>query len=54
MSQHKDLGVTFSTDLHWTEHHNIIIAKAYQTLGLLHLTFNVSSIAAKNNYTSHL
>ena len=38
---------TFSTDLHWTEHYNTIIAKAYQTLGLLCHTFNVSSIAAK-------
>ena len=47
MSQHKDLGVTFSTDLHWTEHYNIIIAKAYQTLGLLRRTFNVGSTAAK-------
>ena len=47
MSQHKDLGVTFSTDLHWTEHYNIIIAKAYQTLGLLRRTFSVSSTAAK-------
>ena len=32
MFQHKDLGVTFSTDFHWTEHYNTIIAKAYQTL----------------------
>ena len=47
MFQHKDLGVTFSTDLHWTEHYKIIIAKAYQTLGLLRRTFNVNSIAAK-------
>ena len=47
MSQHKDLGVTFSTDLHWTEHYNIIIAKAYQTLGLLRRTFSVDSTAAK-------
>ena len=47
MSQHKDLGVTFSTDLHWTEHYNNIIAKAYQTLGLLRCTFSVSSTAAK-------
>ena len=47
MSQHKDLRVTFSTDLHWTEHYNIIIAKAYQTLGLLRRTFSVGSIAAK-------
>ena len=44
MSQHKDLGVTFSTDLHWTEHYN---TKAYQTLGLLRHTFSVSSIAVK-------
>ena len=47
MFQHKDLGVTFSTDLHWTEHYKIIIAKAYQTLRLLRRTFNINSIAAK-------
>ena len=47
MFQHKDLGVTFSTDLHWTEHYKIIIAKAYQTLGLLCRTFNINSITAK-------
>ena len=45
---------TFSTDLHWTEHYNTIIAKAYQTLGLYSChTFNVSSIAAKKA-TIHL
>jgi len=27
--QHKDLGVTFSTDLNWTPHYNIITAKSY-------------------------
>ena len=47
MFQHKDLGVTFSTDLHWTEHYNTIIAKAYQTLALLCRTFNVNSIPTK-------
>ena len=46
-SQHKDLGVTFSSDLHWTEHHKIITAKAYQTLGLLRCTFNVNRTVAK-------
>ena len=54
MSQHKDLGVTFSTDLHWTEHYNIIIAKAYQTLGLLRRTFSVGSTAAKKQLAIHL
>ena len=47
MFQHKDLGVTFFTDLHWTDHYKTIIAKDYQTLGLLRHTFNVNSIAAK-------
>ena len=47
MFQHKDLGVTFSIYLHWTEHYNTIIAKAYLTLGLLRHTFNVNSISAK-------
>ena len=51
MFQHKDLGVTFSTDLHWTEHY---IAKAYQTLGLLRRTFNVNSIAAKKQLCTSL
>ena len=42
-----NLGVSFSTDLHWTEHYNTIIVKAYQILGLLHRTFNVNSIPAR-------
>ena len=28
--QHKDLGMTFSSDLNWTTHYKIIITKAYQ------------------------
>jgi len=34
-SQHKDLGVTFSSDLSWSAHYNAILIKAYQTLGLI-------------------
>ena len=34
-SQHKDLGVTFSSDLSWSAHYNAISTKAYQTLGLI-------------------
>ena len=34
-SQHKDLGITFTANLTWTEHHKIITARAYQTLGLI-------------------
>ena len=49
MFQHKDLVVTFSTDLHWTT----IIAKAYQTLGLFHRTFNVNSISAEKQLASY-
>ena len=44
MFQHKDLGVTISTNLHWTEHYSTIITKAYKTLGLLRSTFNVNKL----------
>jgi len=51
--QHKDLGVTFSTDLNWTPHCNIITAKSYQTLGLIKRTFKTSCTEAKNNCILH-
>ena len=35
LSQHKDLGVTFSSDFSWSAHYNTISTKAYQTLGLI-------------------
>ena len=43
-SQHKDLGVNFSNNLHWAKHYEIIIAKAYQTLGLIRCTFVLNSL----------
>ena len=47
-STHKDLGVTFSANLSWTDHHNLVLAKAYWILGLLRRSFSVSnSIATK-------
>jgi len=49
MTQHKDLGVNFSNNLHWTKHYEITITKAYQTLGLLQRirTFKLNSTEAK-------
>ena len=45
--QHKDLGMTFSSDLNWTTHYKIIITKAYQTLSLIRHTFNTSNTEVK-------
>ena len=39
---HKDLGVTLSVNLGWTAHHDIILNKAYKTLGLIRRTFSPS------------
>jgi len=47
MTQHKNLGVNFSNNLHWTKHYEIIITKAYQMLGLLRRTFKLNSIEAR-------
>jgi len=46
-SQHKDLGVIFSSDLSWSAHYNAISTKAYQTLGLIRRTFKIKCIEAK-------
>ena len=45
--QHKDLGVTFSSDFNWSAHYNIITTKAYKTLGLIRRTFKTISINVK-------
>ena len=37
---HKDHGVTLSVNLEWTAHHDIILSKAYKTLGLIRRTFS--------------
>ena len=42
-SQHKDLDVNFSNTLHWAKHYEIIITKAYQTLGFICRTFVLNS-----------
>jgi len=47
MTQHKDLGVNFSNNFHWSKHYEIIITKAYQTLGLLCHTFKLNSTDAR-------
>ena len=39
---HKDLGVTLSDNLEWKTHHDIILSKAYKTLGLVRRTFSSS------------
>ena len=46
-SQHKDLGVIFSSDLSWSAHYNAISTKAYQTLGLIRQAFKINCIEAK-------
>ena len=44
----KDIGLTVSSDLLWTQHYNNITAKAYRQLGLIRRTFNSSiSVNAK-------
>ena len=45
--QHKDLGMTFSSDLNWTTHYKIIVTKAYQTLSLIRRTSNTSNTEVK-------
>ena len=32
---HKDLGVIVSDNLNWNLHHDVILSKAYRTLGLV-------------------
>ena len=46
-TQHKDLGILFTSDLSWSQHYQLITSKAYKTLGLLHRTFTGNSTQAK-------
>ena len=43
----KDLGIIISNDLSWSPHHRLIIAKAYESLGLIRRTFTTNLIEAK-------
>ena len=44
---HKDLEVTLSDNLEWKTDHDVILSKAYKTLGLVRRTFS-SSISPLN------
>jgi len=45
---HKDLGIIINDNLNWNDHHDIILNKAYRTLGLVRRTFSGTiSISAK-------
>jgi len=46
-SIHKDLGITFTASLQWSEHYKVITAKAYHTLGILRCTFKLNNIQVK-------
>ena len=43
----KDLGITFSTNLHWDQHYKNITSRAYKCLYLLKRTFNTHATASK-------
>ena len=51
LAQSKDFGIDFTNDLHWSKHYETIIAKAYQTLGIVHRTFKqIPGYARKQLY----
>ena len=51
--RHKNLGITFTADLNWTEHYKIITTRAYRTLGLIRCTFRINCVEAKKQlYTA--
>ena len=39
----KDLGIIISNNLSWSPHHRLIIAKAYESLGLIRRTFTTEA-----------
>ena len=45
--QCKDLGITFTPNLSWSIHIDIIISKAYKLLGLIRRTFHTNSTITK-------
>ena len=49
----KDLGITFSSNLSWSQHYAAITAKAYRQLGLIRRTFS-SSASVKVKKTLYL
>jgi len=50
LSQHKDIGVIFSSNLNWTDHYRTITTKAYQMLGLIRCTFKFNCIEPKSSF----
>jgi len=47
LQQHKDQGVTFSSNFSWTVHYSKFTIKAYQMLGLVRRTFRINCVNAK-------
>ena len=46
-NQCKDLGITFTSNLSWSLHIDIIISKTYKILGLIRRTFHTNCIITK-------
>lgn len=44
---HRDLGVFLSSDLSWSTHHNVIISRAYRSLGMIRRTFHTGCVSTK-------
>jgi len=48
--QHKNLSITFSSNLNWTAHYKNITVEAYEALGLIKHAFNTNYTNAKSSY----